>query len=85
MAIRLNIMDQQLLPPGSPDYLKDLLAQLRDQQPGVEPRLFTAVLLCLIAGDSNLLVRTEEEDIPLVASAVADVRTDLICAAKWLF
>lgn len=61
--------------PGSVDFLPDLLNQLKDQQPGVEPRLFTALLLCLIAGNSNLLVRTEEDEIPRVVSAVADVRS----------
>lgn len=63
-----------MLRPGSNGFLKDLLDTLRNQRPEFDERLFTAILLCLIAGKPNLLVRTEENDIPAVAAAAADVR-----------
>jgi len=55
-------------------YLRSLLEYLRRQRPDVNARLFTALFLCLVAGERNLLVRTEEDDIADVATAAMNVR-----------
>lgn len=60
--------------PGSSQYLPSLLGYVRRNRPDLDARLFTSILLCLIAGERNLLVRTEENDIADVATAAVDVR-----------
>lgn len=60
-----------------PDYLRSLLEYLRRERPDINARLFAALLLCLVAGERNLLVRTEEDDIVDVAVAAMNVRNTL--------
>lgn len=60
--------------PGSSQYLPSLLGYVRRHHPDLDARLFTSILLSLIAGERNLLVRTEENDIADVATAAVDVR-----------
>lgn len=59
--------------PGSNDYLRTLLETIKQQRPDVDARLFTAILLCLVAGERNLLVRTEEDNVADVAATSVDV------------
>jgi hypothetical protein len=59
------------------NYLQSLLEYLRRQRPDVNARLFTALLLCLVTGERNLLIRTEEDDIADVAVAAMNVRNTL--------
>ncbi|KAF8320809.1 hypothetical protein DL93DRAFT_2152696 [Clavulina sp. PMI_390] len=62
---------------ASNGYLSHYLEILKQQRPDVDPRLFSAILMCLVAGNHNLLVRTEEADVPRVAAAATDVLQSL--------
>lgn len=63
-----------LKPVGSNGYLKQFLEDLKSQRPDLDARLVTAILLCLVAGERHLLIRTEENDVAKVAAVAADVR-----------
>lgn len=60
-------------PPSTP-YLPALIGIVKTHYPHLNERLFTAVLLCVVAGKSNLIVRTDDEDISLAATATLEVR-----------
>jgi DNA-binding transcriptional LysR family regulator len=67
-------MDAMAL-PGTADYFPSLVSRVRGASPNIslEPVIFESLLLCLIAGSSNLILRAEEEDLGLVARQVASV------------
>lgn len=64
-------------PPGTSDYFPDLLARLRAAAPSLplEPVVFQSLLLCLAAGDKNLILRTHEEDISVVQKIAVSILT----------
>ncbi|KAG2074717.1 hypothetical protein BDR04DRAFT_1092944 [Suillus decipiens] len=65
-----TIIDPDSLPhPGSTLFLPSLLAQIRTAAPGLpfEPIIIQVLLLCIVSGDRNLILRTREEDIGLVS------------------
>ncbi|KAG2342847.1 hypothetical protein BDR05DRAFT_1025065 [Suillus weaverae] len=55
--------------PGSTSFLPSLLAHIRAVAPGLplEPIIIQVLLLCIVSGDKNLILRTREEDIGLVS------------------
>lgn len=64
--------------PGSISLLPSLLAHIRAVAPGLpfEPIIIQVLLLCIVSGDRNLILRTREEDIGLVSrlAAIVSVR-----------
>lgn len=63
-------LDIDTLPhPGSRHFLPSLLAHVHAALPGLplEPTIVQVLLLCVVSGDRNLILRTREEDIGLVA------------------
>ncbi|KAG2135486.1 hypothetical protein DEU56DRAFT_807276 [Suillus clintonianus] len=66
----VTIIDTDNLPnPGSTLFLPSLLAHIRAAAPGLplEPIIIQVLLLCIVSGDRNLILRTREEDIGLVS------------------
>ncbi|KAG1752869.1 hypothetical protein EDB19DRAFT_1670259 [Suillus lakei] len=66
----VTIIDPDNLPlPGSTLFLPSLLAHIRAAAPGLplEPIIIQVLLLCIVSGDRNLILRTREEDIGLVS------------------
>ncbi|KAG0700834.1 hypothetical protein DFH29DRAFT_807025 [Suillus ampliporus] len=66
----VTIIDPDNLPnPGSSLFLPSLLAHIRAAAPGLplEPIIIQVLLLCIVSGDRNLILRTREEDIGLVS------------------
>lgn len=66
-----------LLPPGTQLFLPSLLSHVRSAAPGfpVEPVIIQVLLLSIVAGDKNLILRTRDEDITLVSRLTALVGT----------
>ncbi|RDB16845.1 hypothetical protein Hypma_002462 [Hypsizygus marmoreus] len=64
------ITADDLLPlVGSPAFIPAGISYIRNSSPGtlpLEPAIFQAVLLCVIAGDKHLILHTPEEDVGLV-------------------
>lgn len=58
-----------LPPPGTQLFLPSLLAHVRAALPGfpLEPVIVQVLLLCIISGDKNLVLRTRDEDVTLVS------------------
>ena len=69
--------------PTPDNYLRSLLEHLHRQRPDVNARLFTALFLCLVTGERNLLIRTEEDDIADVVVAIMNVGN--IISRPWLW
>ncbi|KAG1870243.1 hypothetical protein DFJ58DRAFT_765268 [Suillus subalutaceus] len=66
----VTIIDLDSLPhPGSTLFLPSLLAHIRTAAPGlpIEPVIIQVLLLCIVSGNRNLILRTREEDISLVS------------------
>lgn len=63
---------------GTQAFLPALLARIRDEfAPSAVPLdnvIFQSILLCLVAGDKHLILRTPEEDIALAVKLVVWVR-----------
>ncbi|KAF9446216.1 hypothetical protein P691DRAFT_784146 [Macrolepiota fuliginosa MF-IS2] len=58
---------------GSPSFLTTLINNVRQSasaSPPLDPVIFQALLTCIIAGESNLIIRTPEEDVSLVSRLV---------------
>lgn len=55
--------------PGTRFFLPSLLAHVRAALPGLplEPVIIQVLLLCITSGDRNLILRTRDEDIDLIA------------------
>lgn len=70
---------------GTPAFMPSLLSYIRNSSSGtlpLDPVIFQAVLLCILAGEKHLLLHTPEEDVGLVVrlaawilSAVFDLTT----------
>ncbi|KAF8134455.1 hypothetical protein EV363DRAFT_1257588 [Boletus edulis] len=58
-----------LPPPGTHLFLPSLLTHVRRTAPGfpLEPVIVQVLLICIISGHKNLILRTRDEDIPLVS------------------
>ncbi|TFK53538.1 hypothetical protein OE88DRAFT_1733444 [Heliocybe sulcata] len=67
-------------PPGTVGYFPDLLARLRTAAPSLplEPLIFQSLLLCLVAGEKNLILRTQDEDISTVQKIAASILTSVL-------
>ncbi|KIM75934.1 hypothetical protein PILCRDRAFT_826765 [Piloderma croceum F 1598] len=65
--------------PGTPPFFPALLASIRAAAPGLplDPVVMQALLLCLLAGDKNLILRTREEDVPSVSKLAASTLTSV--------
>jgi hypothetical protein len=65
--------------PGTPPFFPALLASIRAAAPGLplDPVVLQALLLCLLAGDKNLILRTREEDVSSVSKLAASVSKSL--------
>lgn len=61
--------------PGTPSFFPAVLAQIRGATPHIplDPVILQALLLCILAGDKNLILRTREEDVGPVAKLAASV------------
>jgi hypothetical protein len=62
--------------PGTPDFFASLLDFIRVTAPGVplDPVIFQAIVLCVMAGNKHVLLRPREEDVPIVQNLAALVR-----------
>lgn len=60
---------------GTPSFVPLLLTNARLASGGlpIEPVLFQSILLCLIAGNKHLILRTVEDDIGLVVKLAVKV------------
>jgi hypothetical protein len=75
MATTSDLVLHNLPGPGSTSFLPSLLAHIRAVAPGLplEPVIVQVLLLCIVSGDRNLILRTREEDIGLVSRLAAIV------------
>ncbi|KAJ7072041.1 hypothetical protein C8F01DRAFT_1102300 [Mycena amicta] len=55
-----------LLVPGAQTFFPALVAHLQDSSVAIDPVVFQSILLCLVAGEKNLILRTPEQDVRLV-------------------
>ncbi|KAG6335697.1 hypothetical protein ID866_3403 [Astraeus odoratus] len=72
------MLDVDALPsPGTKLFLPSLLAHVRSALPGfpAEPVIIQVLLLCITSGDRNLILRTRDEDVGLVARLATLVST----------
>lgn len=62
-------MIDTLPPPGTNLFLPSLLSHARSAAPGfpLEPVIVQVLLLCIISGDKNLILRARDEDVTLVS------------------
>ena len=69
-ALRRDTMDLPsiIAAPGSPNFFSDLLDYVRNAVPGfpIDPVIFQSILLCIMAGNKNVVLSTPEEDVSLV-------------------
>ena len=56
---------------GDPAFFPALLTQLSSSNLPIEPVILQSVLLCFIARDKHLILRTYEEDVALVVKLAA--------------
>jgi len=73
-----GFVDIDILPqPGTPPFFPAVLASIRTAAPSLplDPVVLQALLLCLLAGDKNLILRTREEDVGSVSKLAASVST----------
>jgi hypothetical protein len=66
-------------PPGTPDLFTSLLTYIRNTPSSLplDAVVFQSILLCLIAGDKHLILRTPEEDVGLVVKLATFVSTPM--------
>ncbi len=71
--------NQNVLPhlgiPGPPDFFASLLEYIRAIAPDVplDPVIFQAIVLCVMAGNKYALLRSRDEDIVVVQNLAAIV------------
>lgn len=68
--------DTGVLPdPGTPAFFPAVLSQIRGAAPhlALDPVLLQALLLCLLAGNKNLILRTREDEIGPVSKLAVSV------------
>jgi hypothetical protein len=68
--------DIRVLPQvGTPPFFPAVLAGIRTAAPTLplDPVVLQTLLLCLIAGEKNLILRTQEEDMASVSKLTASV------------
>src|ERR1700685_2052881 len=78
------IGDAGALPhPGTPRFFPAVLTSIRAAAPSLpmDPVVLQAILLCLLAGDKNLILRTREEDMGLVSKLAASVSIHVLCCS----
>jgi hypothetical protein len=68
-ALRLGI-------PGTPDFFTSLLEYIRTIASDfplspLDPVIFQSIILCVMAGNKHLLLRTREEDVVIVQNLAA--------------
>ncbi|KAG5636321.1 hypothetical protein H0H81_008405 [Sphagnurus paluster] len=54
---------------GSAAFIPTILSYIRNTSSGnlpLDPAIFQAILLCIVAGDKHLILHTPEEDVGLV-------------------
>lgn len=73
--------------PGTPPFFPALLANIRAAAPSLplDPVVLQALLLCLLAGGKNLILRTREEDVGAVSKLAASVSLSLIVFLSFSF
>ena len=61
--------------PGTPDFFASLLEYIRVTAPDVplDPVIFQAIVLCVMAGNKHVLLRPREEDVTIVQNLAAIV------------
>lgn len=71
----MNATGNDMSSPGTADYFPALVTRIRTAVPNLplEPIILESVLLCLVCGSKNLILRTEEEKVGMVAKSVASV------------
>lgn len=73
----VGTLDFTALPqPGTPAFFPSLLSSIRTNAPNVplEPVALQSILLCLLAGNKNLILRSaREDDISSVTKLTASV------------
>jgi len=74
--------------PGTPDFFASLLKFIRATAPDVplDPVIFQAIVLCVMAGNKHVLLRPREEDVTVVQSLAALVSNFVFVsttAASW--
>ena len=77
----MNGLDTGVLPdPGTPAFFPAILAQIRGAAPhlALDPVLLQALLLCLLAGNKHLILRTREDDIGPVSKLAVSVSDALL-------
>lgn len=59
--------------PGTPDFFASLLEFIRATAPDVplDPVIFQAIVLCVMAGNKHVMLRPREEDITVVQNLAA--------------
>jgi hypothetical protein len=59
--------------PGTPDFFASILEFVRATAPDVplDPVIFQAIVLCVMAGNKHVLLRPREEDITVVQNLAA--------------
>ncbi|KAF9022040.1 hypothetical protein BDZ89DRAFT_1070966 [Hymenopellis radicata] len=69
------------IPVGTPAFFSALLAHIEDsayaQGLPIDSVVLQSILLCFISGDKHLLLRTSEEDVPLVLRIVTAILSSL--------
>lgn len=71
---------------GTPSFLSALFAHIHDAADAipVDSAILQSLLLCLIAGDRHLILRTAEEDVALVVKLAALVSAVICQAFGWI-
>lgn len=85
LSVMSGVIDlDSLAQPGTQSFFPALLSSVRNAAPSLplDPVVFQALLLCLLAGDKNLILRTREDDIGCVSKLVASVSRQL-CFSLW--
>lgn len=61
--------------PGTPEFFGSLLAYAQELAPAlpINRVVFQSVLLCILAGNRSLVLRTRDEDVALLANTTAYV------------
>jgi hypothetical protein len=75
----------QLPPPGTPDFFPTLLTNIHSASPTLplDSVVVQSILICIIAGDKHLILRTEEEDVGLVAKLATAVSAPFLQMTFW--
>lgn len=65
--------------PGAPDFFASILEFVRVTAPDVplDPVIFQAIVLCVLAGNKHVLLRPREEDITVVQNLAALVSNSI--------